>query len=147
MARKPGRTTGAAKPAPQCAALPWRLDGDGAVEVLLITSRQTRRWVIPKGWRMKGKSQAASAVREAQEEAGVKGKIRKKPIGAYSYEKRLADGAVQTLDVAVFPLEVLTEAAHWPEANERERAWVPLAEAARRVDEPELQALIAAFEP
>src|SRR3954454_8786408 len=96
----------------QFAALPWPSDG-GRHEVLLITSRETRRWVIPKGWPIKGKSSAKSAAREAFEEAGVTGKLKKTPIGAYAYDKRLKNGRLQHVRVTVFSLEVENEAETW----------------------------------
>src|ERR1700758_2793110 len=90
----------------QFAAIPYRIGADGHVEILLITSRETRRWVIPKGWPMKGKSSAKSAAREAFEEAGVTGKLDKSPVGAYAYDKRLKSGRLQRVRVTVFGLEV-----------------------------------------
>ena len=133
-------------PRQQFAALPWRRAEDG-VEVLLITSRETRRWVIPKGWPIKGKSAAKSAAREAFEEAGVTGKVSKRPVGAYAYDKRLKNGRLQRVRVAVFGLQVESEADAYPEIGQREKAWLPLAEAARMVDEPELMVLLATFKP
>src|SRR3954469_1175971 len=90
-------------------ALPWRRTAAGEVEVLLITSRETRRWVIPKGWPIKGKSSAKSAAREALEESGVKGKIDKAPVGTYAYDKRLKNGRLQRVRVTVFALQVEQE--------------------------------------
>lgn len=135
------------EPRAQFAALPWRRAGGGEVEVLLITSRETRRWVIPKGWPIKGKSSAKSAAQEAFEEAGVKGKVTKRPVGAYAYDKRLKNGRLQHVRVAVFALQVDAEAKAYPEIGQREKAWMPLAEAARLVDEPELMVLLATFKP
>ncbi len=135
------------EPRSQFAALPWRRNAAGEVEVMLITSRETRRWVIPKGWPIKGKSSAKSAAREAFEEAGVSGKISKRPTGAYAYDKRLKNGRLQHVRVAVFPLEVEAEADAYPEAGQREKQWAPLVEAARMVDEPELMVLLATFHP
>ena len=135
------------EPRAQFAALPWRRDADGTIEVLLITSRETRRWVIPKGWPIKGKSAAKSAAREAFEEAGVTGKVSKRPVGAYAYDKRLKNGRLQHVRVAVFGLQVESEADAYPEIGQREKAWLPLAEAARMVDEPELMVLLATFKP
>src|SRR5205085_5647367 len=90
------------EPRGQSAALPWRRTGKGDLEVLLITSRETRRWVIPKGWPIKGKSSAKSAAREAFEEAGVTGKVKKSPVGTYAYDKRLKNGRLQRVRVTVF---------------------------------------------
>ncbi|MFI4965454.1 MAG: NUDIX hydrolase [Caulobacterales bacterium] len=135
------------EPRAQFAALPWRRDPAGGVEVLLITSRETRRWVIPKGWPIKGMNSPKSAAREAFEEAGVQGKVGKRPIGAYAYDKRLKNGRLQHVRVAVFPLLVESEAAAYPELGQRQKIWLPPAEAARRVDEPELMVLLATFRP
>jgi 8-oxo-dGTP pyrophosphatase MutT (NUDIX family) len=76
----------------QYAALPYRRDGGSLMEVLLITSRDTGRWIIPKGWPLKGKAPHKAAAREAREEAGLVGKIHRRPIGSFSYEKRLKGG-------------------------------------------------------
>jgi 8-oxo-dGTP pyrophosphatase MutT (NUDIX family) len=133
------------EPRAQFAALPWRRNGDGQVEVLLITSRETRRWVIPKGWPIKGKSSAKSAAREAFEEAGVQGKVEKAPVGTYAYDKRLKNGRLQRVRVTVFALEVERELDAFPEAAQREKTWTSPAEAARAVEEPELMVLLATF--
>jgi len=130
----------------QYAALPWRQAGR-RLEILLITSRETRRWVIPKGWPIKGKSSAKSAAREAFEEAGVRGKLKKKPVGAYAYDKRLKNGRLQRVRVTVFALEVQEEADVFPEAAQREKQWSAPEDAARAVDEPELMVLLATFKP
>jgi len=135
------------EPRTQFAALPWRRDAQGRLEVLLITSRETRRWVIPKGWPIKGKSSGKSAAREAFEEAGVTGKLKKKPVGAYAYDKRLKNGRLQRVRVTVFALEVAEEADAFPEAAQREKLWAAPAEAARVVDEPELMVILATFKP
>ncbi|HEX3366638.1 NUDIX hydrolase [Phenylobacterium sp.] len=135
------------EPRSQFAALPWRLNVAGKVEVLLITSRETHRWVIPKGWPIKGKSSAKSAAQEAFEEAGVQGKISKRPVGSYAYDKRLKSGRLQRVRVAVYALYVETEADAYLELGQREKLWLSLSEAARRVDEPELMVLLATFQP
>jgi 8-oxo-dGTP pyrophosphatase MutT (NUDIX family) len=133
------------EPPAQSAALPWRRTAGGALEVLLITSRETRRWVIPKGWPIKGLTSAQTAAREAFEEAGVEGEIRKKKIGVYHYDKRLRSGRVQNVRVAVFSLEVDTEREAWPEVLQREKLWASPAEAADLVGEPELASLMRAM--
>lgn len=135
------------EPRSQFAAVPWRRDEAGEVEILLITSRETRRWVIPKGWPIKGISSAKSAAREAFEEAGVLGKVRKSPVGTYAYDKRLKNGRLQHVRVAVFALAVEAEAEAYPEVGQREKTWVTPTEAARLVDEPELMVLLATFKP
>lgn len=100
-------------PRKQYAALPWRTTEDGQVEILLITSRETGRWIIPKGWPIKGLSPEASAPREAFEEAGVTGTPIEAELGHYGYDKRLQDGRSQPVRVSVFELKVSGEAASW----------------------------------
>jgi len=135
------------EPRAQFAALPWRRSPDGEIEVLLITSRETKRWVIPKGWPINGKTSAKSAAQEAFEEAGVRGKVAKGPVGAYAYDKRLKNGRLQHVRVAVFALQVESEAEAYPEHGQREKRWLPLAEAATLVAEPELMVVLATFKP
>src|ERR1700744_3039836 len=106
----------------QYGALPYRV-GKHGVEVLLITSRETRRWVIPKGWPMLGKKPHRVAEIEAFQEAGVKGVIGKKPLGAYLYPKTMPDGAERLCLVEVYPLRVTLEAVVWRESSERDRSW------------------------
>jgi 8-oxo-dGTP pyrophosphatase MutT (NUDIX family) len=142
---KPSNREHDREPRAQFAALPWRRDATGKVEVLLITSRETRRWVIPKGWPIKGKSSAKSAAQEAFEEAGIVGKVNKSPIGAYAYDKRLKNGRLQHVRVAVFALQVEREADVFPEVGQREKLWTSAEDAARLVDEPELMDLLATF--
>jgi 8-oxo-dGTP pyrophosphatase MutT (NUDIX family) len=133
-------------PRQQFAALPWRRAKAG-VEVLLITSRETRRWVIPKGWGKKAEPGAFAAAREALEETGAAGVVREAPLGHYRYQKQLKTGRLQRVKVAVYSLEVVHEHEDWPEKAFRDKLWTSVAEAAGLVDEPELQALIAAFAP
>jgi 8-oxo-dGTP pyrophosphatase MutT (NUDIX family) len=143
---KPGKPKkkGAAAPRAQYGALPWRMCDDG-VEILLVTSRDTRRWVIPKGWPMKGRKPHIAAAIEARQEAGLRGKIEKIPLGAYEYEKRLKNSVSVTCRVEVFPLLALKQRKSWPEKNQRAAHWFPAAIAAEQVDEPELRAIIRAF--
>ena len=134
----------------QVAALPWRVpasgqDGAGPLEILLVSSRETRRWVIPKGWPMKGKTDPQAAAQEAYEEAGLDGRISDKPVGQYPYLKRLKSGAARPVIVDVFPLEVTGEHATWPEKGQRTLQWMSPVEAALAVQEPELRDLIARF--
>jgi predicted phosphate transport protein (TIGR00153 family) len=130
--------------------LPYRTRGsaiDSPVSVLLVTSRQTRRWVIPKGNPGAGLTPHAAAAREAEEEAGVLGAVCPTPIGSYRYRKRKGNGASLMLDVDVFPLAVSEELPSWKESGERERRWFPLAEAANAVEETDLAELIRSFGP
>jgi 8-oxo-dGTP pyrophosphatase MutT (NUDIX family) len=131
----------AADPAQQFAALPLRWLG-GRLQVLLITSRETRRWVIPKGWPMADLAPPDCAAREAFEEAGVEGNASTTPLGHYHYEKRLKNGGYRRCRVEVFALDVTRELDDWPEAGQRGRRWFDLAGAALAVEEAELAALI-----
>jgi 8-oxo-dGTP pyrophosphatase MutT (NUDIX family) len=133
------------EPRTQYAALPWRTRDDGALEMLLITSRESKRWVIPKGWPMKDKTPEAAAAQEAYEEAGVIGKPGRRSLGVYHYDKRLRSGRLQQVRVMVYPLEVREARDIWPEMTERDRMWSSPAEAASLVAEPELQTLLASF--
>lgn len=117
------------------------------MQVLLVTSRGTGRWILPKGWVNPGQSAAQSAAQEAWEEAGVRGAMDADPLGTYHYAKRLEDGRARPCRVEVFPLRVEAELDAWPEQDQRRRLWLDPAEAARRVEEPELRALLAGFRP
>ncbi|RWC95660.1 MAG: NUDIX hydrolase [Mesorhizobium sp.] len=125
----------------QVAAIPFRLDAGGDIEVMLVTSRTTRRFIVPKGWPMKGKSGRKAAMIEAREEAGVLGDILKQPAGTYSYWKRLASRFVR-VDVVVYLLNVTEELPLWMEAGTRQRAWLAPADAALLIDEPDLSTLL-----
>src|SRR4029077_17032681 len=98
----------------QYAALPVRQTGRSRTEVMLVTSRETRRWIIPKGWPHKGKAPHPSAVREAFEEAGVVGRVARHPVGSFAYRKRLRSGRVVVCEVHVFPLRVRHQTKLWP---------------------------------
>jgi 8-oxo-dGTP pyrophosphatase MutT (NUDIX family) len=128
----------------QVAALPWR-HAESGVEILMITSRETRRWVTPKGNRMAGKTDAEAAAIEAYEEAGVQGDTTGAPIGWFRYAKRLKSGRTQACIVSVYPLEVFIQLGAWPEDSQRERRWMTSDEAAASVDEPDLAELIRHF--
>ena len=128
----------------QVGALCWR-EGKGGREVLLVTSRDTGRWVIPKGWPKSGLSGPETARREAWEEAGVRGRIGAECLGLYGYDKGMEDGTAIACMVSVWPLKVKALARDWPESRERRREWFPAAEAARVVAEAELQRILAAF--
>ncbi|WP_438852933.1 NUDIX hydrolase [Brevundimonas nasdae] len=128
----------------QVAALPWRLE-DGERRILMITSRETRRWVIPKGGRMVGKTDPEAAAQEALEEAGVKGEIDGHSVGVFRYAKGMKDGRQRQCVVSVYPLEVLIQLGAWPEAHQRERRWMTPAEAADAVHEADLAELIRDF--
>ena len=131
----------------QVAALPWRRTDAGAVEIMMITSRETRRWVVPKGGRMAGKADHEAATIEAYEEAGLQGVIAERPVGHFRYLKRLRSGEDRACMVAVYPLEVLIQLGGYPEAGQRELRWMDRRTAAEAVHEADLAELIRAFEP
>jgi 8-oxo-dGTP pyrophosphatase MutT (NUDIX family) len=126
----------------QIGALPFTRDNAGRVQVMLVTSRETRRWVIPKGWPMQGKKPHRAAKLEAFEEAGLLGRVGKEPLGSYLYNKRLGTGSTVPCEVLVFPLEVKSRRSRWPEMNERERRWFSPEEAAGAVAEDGLRDLL-----
>ncbi|SEL84187.1 NUDIX hydrolase [Xaviernesmea oryzae] len=139
MFRRPARM--------QCAALCYRFHKKtGEPEMLVITSRDTGRWVIPKGWPMEGKTSAQAAAREAYEEAGVKGIVSEEMAGSYMYEKGMNGGLKVPCRVQVYPLVVTDMLKHFPERGSRKLDWVSFAEAAARVAEPGLKALIEQFD-
>lgn len=131
-------------PARQCGALCWR-ETDGVVEILLITSRMNKQWIIPKGWPMQGKTLAQAAAEEAWEEAGVRGAVQEQTAGSYRYLKRRG-GKEIAVDVAVFPLEVLEEHEAFREQGQRDKRWLQPTAAAELVTNDTLAALIAAFD-
>jgi predicted phosphate transport protein (TIGR00153 family) len=115
------------------------------VRLLMITSRESRRWIIPKGNLIRGLPPHLAAAQEAFEEGGVTGIACPSALGAYRYWKRRKDGRFKTTSVDVFPFAVLSESDAWPEQLERERRWFSLDDATAAVDEPELKELIASF--
>ena len=122
----------------QYGALPYRVAEDGHLEVMLVTSRETRRWVVPKGWPIRDLKPHSSAEREAYEEAGIVGRVRKRSVGSYTYDKRLNPDTTVLCEVELFPLEVRKQLKRWPEKKQREGRWFALDEAAAVVDEREL---------
>jgi len=130
-AKKAGKTRA------QIAAMPVRRGLDGAPEILLVTSRTTRRWIVPKGWRMKNRGDAEAAAIEALEEAGVVGRVSETPAGRYTYWKRMADHFA-LCEVTLYLLEVERQLDSWTEQGQRRSQWFKLTDAADLVDEPEL---------
>ncbi|GAA3864522.1 NUDIX hydrolase [Celeribacter arenosi] len=129
----------------QVAALCYR-KGKNGKEILLVTSRDTGRWIIPKGWQIDGLADHESAAQEAWEEAGVRPeKVRGKPVGTYSYDKRHDDGTATPVEATVYPVKVKKLEKDYPEVDERTREWVAPKTAAKRVDEPELKAILKDF--
>ena len=131
----------------QVGALPYRLVLEAGVEVLLVTSRSTRQWIIPKGWPIKGYKPARTAAREAYEEAGVRGRIAGRPLGRYVYEKRLEERAASfPCEVQVFPLLVERQLKKWPECKQRTVRWFPALEASALIKDDDLRHLILQLE-
>lgn len=128
--------------AKQIAALPFHTDKNGKLRVLMVTSRDTGRWVMPKGWLMDGKKPWQAAKIEALEEAGAIGFISDSPIGHYHYDKRLGSHKKLTCRVTVYPMIVDRLKRRWKERDERHRHWFSLKKAARLVNEPELTKLL-----
>jgi 8-oxo-dGTP pyrophosphatase MutT (NUDIX family) len=118
----------------QYGALPVAVDQDG-IRVMLITSRETRRWIIPKGWPHKRLSPRAVAALEAYEEAGLQGRVAEQPTAVFSYVKRLKSGKSVTCQVETYLFHVEQELDDWPEKLERERRWMTPDEAARLVSD------------
>ena len=110
------------------------------MDVLLITSRSGKRWVIPKGVVEPNLSPAESAAKEAWEEAGVRGSVRPESVGSYQYQKWGG-----TCTVEVFVLDVELPADTWPEQEQRQRRWFDVNEAAGTVREEDLAAMIRAL--
>lgn len=133
-------------PRQQIGALPYFVSPDGEVQVVLVTTRETQRWSIPKGNVMKGKKPHRAAEIEAFEEAGVRGQIGRKIIGSYGYRKNFRDGKAEAI-VVVYPLQVHKLTKKFPERRERKVASFPLNEAIGLIAIPELAAILAGFHP
>ena len=126
----------------QIAALPLKFKKDGSVEVLMVTSRDSGRGVMPKGWEMDGKKPWRAAEIEALEEAGVLGHIGNDAIGMYRYAKVMDDGSIVPCHVRVYPMIVERLKRRWKERDERKRRWFTPKQAAKRVAEADLAALL-----
>jgi len=129
----------------QIAALPIGKDKKGRIKILMITSRDTGRWVLPKGWTMKGKTHWAAAKIEALEEAGAVGYVADESIGFYHYDKVLDNSDRLPCRVHVYPMMIDRLRRNWKERGQRKRRWFTPKSAAKRVDEPELAALLRSF--
>jgi 8-oxo-dGTP pyrophosphatase MutT (NUDIX family) len=130
-------------PVRQVGALCWRRQP--RLEVLLVTSLRSQRWILPKGWPELGLSLAESAAHEALEEAGVVGEVAPMPIGRYRYVKEKKEGFSLPCEVLVFALEVKMRRRTWPEKGLRETIWLTPDQAAARVSEPGLRHILAGF--
>lgn len=138
MFRRPKRT--------QFAALCYRRTRpEGRLEILLVTSRDTGRWVIPKGWPMGSKPAHTVAETEAREEAGIKGIVEHDPLGCFGYAKTMDEGLALPCEVQVHALEVTGSVKNYKEKGERRLEWVSPEEAAERVAEPGLKKIIQTF--
>jgi 8-oxo-dGTP pyrophosphatase MutT (NUDIX family) len=139
---KLGRLLGRKPPDMQVAAL--CVDShDG--KVLLVTSRGTGRWIVPKGWPMPGRSLAEAATQEAWEEAGVRGRVAEMPMASYRYDKQQDHGFAVPIEVRLFRLEVDELADDYPEAHERKRRWYSPKRAADLVTESGLKQVLRAM--
>ncbi len=126
----------------QCGAIPFSIDAIGAPRILLVTTRGRRRWTIPKGWPIPRLTSAATAEREAYEEAGVVGSIvGESPVGSYRYEKR-RQSRDTIFEVSVFLFAVERQLRRWPEKAERTTRWFAPVEASTMVDSDELADLL-----
>lgn len=130
----------------QFAALCFRMR-DGKPEVLLVTTRGSGRWIVPKGWPMDGKTPMQSAAIEAWEEAGVRGRVHPDCLGLFHYHKSRAKKPDMPCVAMLYPLEVDETAEDYPEAGQRRRKWLRPKKAAARVAEPELAQMILDFDP
>lgn len=130
----------------QFAALCWRVRR-GKVQVLLITSRRRKRWIVPKGWPMDGKTPAMCALTEAWEEAGVVGTASDTCIGVYSYVRLREEEEDLPCIAMLYPVRVMSLTNEFPEVQDRRRKWVSRKKAARLVVHPELAKLILSFSP
>jgi 8-oxo-dGTP pyrophosphatase MutT (NUDIX family) len=128
----------------QYAALPYRRSDEG-IRILLVTSLETKRWIMPKGWPEVGRAAHEMAAAEAFEEGGVEGHVATEPIGSFDYSKRRKRGEPVPCRVEVFPLEVTAERESWPEQGRRERRWFTPEEAAATISDAGAGELIAAF--
>ena len=128
----------------QYAALPYRFSDAGPL-VALVTSRETRRWILPKGQPEKSLKGYQVAAQEALEEAGLRGQTAKKPFATIKSRKRLKSGKEVDCDVKIYPMLVDQEDAIWPEMHQRERRWLPPLVAASQVSETELARVILEF--
>ena len=126
----------------QVAALCFRKTATGK-DVLLITSRGTGRWIVPKGWPIDGLNGPQSALQEAWEEAGVKeAQIEETPVGHFAYDKELDNGGIAQVEAQVYLTEVDRLADTYPESDERTRTWVSPEHAANMVREPGLKDIL-----
>lgn len=133
------------EPKVQIGAIPFRKGANGGIEIMLVTTRETQRWIVPKGWPIRGLKNHEAAAREAMEEAGLLGEIRKKPVGSYTYWKRRIHDFV-LCEVKLYLLAVKRQMPTWPEQAQRRCQWFTQRDAADLIDEPALGAIIRDLE-
>ena len=132
----------------QVGALPYRLTKSGDLEVLLVTSRGTGQWIIPKGWPIDGVSDPEAAAREAYEEAGLMGVVDGKQIGTFAYEKETKESEDLSPFIAeIYPMKVDRQLAFWPEFSQRRTTWLSIDLAIQTVTNASLAALLASAKP
>ncbi|WP_106745657.1 NUDIX hydrolase [Yoonia maritima] len=129
----------------QFAALCWRMHNDN-IEICIVTTRNTGRWILPKGWPMHKQTPAQAAATEAYEEAGITGDAIDRCLGVYSYVKPLKSGTAPIV-VMVYPVHVRNVLSDWPEKGQRKRKWLSPKKAAKKLQEPELKRIVASFKP
>jgi len=129
----------------QYGALPYRISALGELEILLVTTRQSGRWIIPKGSPIKGLKATASAAQEAYEEAGVRGIVKTRPIGKFCFDKNLEEGVAIPCEVSVFALYVTNQYDSWPEQAQRTSRWFPPGEALAQLTDEGLITLVSHF--
>jgi 8-oxo-dGTP pyrophosphatase MutT (NUDIX family) len=127
----------------QYGAIPFRKK-KGAVRLLLITTRRKGRWSVPKGWPIRKKSASGTAAQEAFEEAGLVGKVTKRPVGQFT-SRKLRKNRVQNCRVKLYPFRVKKQKRNWPEMNQRRTRWVTPDEAQRLIHRAALRDIVAAF--
>ena len=137
----PPKTRRPKEPLRQYGVIPIRKSKRGK-QVLLLTSRETGRWIVPKGWPMRRRSPSEAALREAYEEAGLKGEVIEPAIGRYTYRKIGKRGAARRISVEVFLMRVSRQLRDWPEKAERSCQWLTPTKAATFVNERRLAHLI-----
>ena len=140
MARQPVADTSCRA---ECAALPWRISGEGTMEVLLILQRQEKRWTVPSGTRSGTRTELQAAERAAFQHAGVTGRLAPAPVGRFHKTLTLADGRKDSCDVTVYGLHVWGTLVRWPDETKVLRRWMPLSEARALAADPGLAELLA----
>lgn len=137
--------------APFTAPLHWQLaalcyrKGAAGREVLLVTS-SSGRWILPKGWPIADLKPGQTAMVEAWEEAGVrKGKVARKPLGAFMGSKFSLSGDEEPCLTEVYAVKVEETLDAYPEVDKRDRVWVSVEQAQGMVLEDGLRAILARF--